>query len=119
MSRVHVQGGRKHQREYLERTVRWCINRMGLKSLRRLEVVVKIKPLADCSGWCRPANESMRCFEIAVDPSQSLRNLVATAVHEMIHVKQYARHEWLIDGEPEAWGSQWILADELWKDDAL
>ena len=51
--------------------------------------------------------------------NQTLRNFVMTVVHEMIHVKQYARGEWMIDGEPEAWGSQEILADELWKGDVL
>jgi hypothetical protein len=61
----------------------------------------------------------MRKFQIAVATNQTIRDFVMTVVHEMVHVKQYARKEWLLDGEPEAWGIQEILTDELWEDNVI
>ena len=110
MKNVKIRGGKSYEREYVEKSVAWCMKRLGLNTLHTLELTVVIKPLDDCCGWCKPVGEAN---------NQSLRNFVMTVVHEMIHVKQYARNEWLIDGEPEAWGSQEILTDELWLADVL
>jgi len=119
MKNVTIRGGKSHEREYVEKSVAWCMRRLGLNTLHTLKVAVVIKPLDDCCGWCKPVGDSNRAFQIVVANNQSLRNFVMTVVHEMIHVKQYARNEWLIDGEPEAWGSQEILTDELWLADVL
>lgn len=119
MTKVRIQGGKAHQRDYAQKTVAWCLKRLKLDTLRTLDLDVRLKPLDDCCGWCKPQGESNRAFQIVIGTNQTLRNFVMTVVHEMIHVKQYARGEWLMDGEPEAWGTQEILTDELWKGDVL
>jgi hypothetical protein len=119
VKRIDIRGGKAHERGYIEATVAWCLKRLQLDTLHTLELDIRIKPLGDCCGWCKPLKDSKRAFQVAIDNNQTLRNLVMTVVHEMIHVKQYARGEWLMDGEPEAWGSQEILTDQLWKQDVL
>jgi hypothetical protein len=119
MKNVDVRGGRAHERDYTEKAAHWCLKRLGLNTLHTLHLTIRIKPLDDCCGWCKPVGDTNRSFKIVVGNNQTLRNLIMTVVHEMIHVKQYARNEWLIDGEPEAWGSQEILTDELWIGDVL
>ena len=116
---VDIRGGKAHQREYVEKAVAWCLKRLGLNPLHTLELDIRIQHLDDCCGWCKPLGDSNRSFQVVIGSNQTLRNFIMTLVHEMIHVKQYARKEWLIDGEPEAWGSQAILADELWIGDVL
>ena len=119
MREMSIQGGKAHQRAFVESIASWCLKRLKLDTLRTLELDIRLRVLDDCCGWCKPKGESNRSFQLVIGTNQTLRNFVMTVVHEMIHVKQYARGEWLIDGEPEAWGSQEILADELWKGDVL
>jgi len=119
MATVIVKGGKQWQRDIVNKSVDWCLGRLSLKSMHRLHVTIVIGYLDDCCGWCKAVEETNRIFRIAINNDQSLREFVMTIVHEMIHVKQYARNEWLLDGEPEAWGSQEILTDELWLSDIL
>ena len=119
MREVSVQGGKSYQRDYAQKVVMWCLKRLKLDTLRTLELDIRLRALDDCCGWCKPKGDKNRSFQIVIGTNQSLRNFVMTAVHEMIHVKQYARGEWMIDGEPEAWGTQEILTDELLKGDVL
>lgn len=119
MPDVHIKGGSAWQRDIAHKTVLWCLGRLELSTLRTLKIRVKLSKIDDCCGWCKPSDKSMRRFDIALATNQTIRDFVMTAVHEMIHVKQYARKEWLLDGEPEAWGIQEILTDELWKGNVL
>ena len=119
MKNLYVKGGAAWQRDIVQKTIVWCLVRLELKTLRTLQISVRLSKIDDCCGWCKPLDKSMRRFQIAVATNQTIRDIVMTVVHEMIHVKQYARKEWLLDGEPEAWGIQEILTDELWKGNLL
>ena len=52
---------------------------------------------------------------MTVASSQSLRDFVATLMHEMVHVNQYVTGEWEGD-EAEASSREYDLADAFWKD---
>tara|TARA_Y100000310_G_C20415209_1_gene683974 strand:+ start:627 stop:758 length:132 start_codon:yes stop_codon:yes gene_type:complete len=36
-----------------------------------------------------------------------------TIMHEMVHVKQYIRNEWIGDGEAEAWNLQESMTEKF------
>ena len=91
---------------------------------RQIKLVSKIekaiKKIEDNTyGYCEETNHKNRLYNIAISNDQSIRNFVMTIIHEMIHVKQYVRNEWVGDGEKEAWNTQERLTDELWRDDIL
>ena len=107
-----------HEKEIARKTIQWCIKRMGLSRLRKLNIHVHLTSLIDCWGTCEEGNKD-RSYIITVDSGQNIRNYVRTIVHEMIHVKQYVRNEWTGDGEKEAEKQEEKLADELWKENVL
>ena len=60
--------------------------------MQTLDIEVKLKDLkGDAYGYC--LSEDTRRFELEIDKKQSLRKLLMTVAHEMVHVKQYARKE--------------------------
>lgn len=119
MKLIQIKGGKKFERDIADKTISWCIKRLGLSKMHTLKIDVIIKPiLKDCFGYCEKIDDN-RSFKIVVENNQTLRDFVMTIVHEMVHVKQYARKEWLMDGEPESWGVQEMLTDELWKENIL
>ncbi len=54
-------------------------------------------------------------YRIKVCTNQSLRDFVATVMHELVHVQQWETGVWKGDGEKEAEKRQYKLADEYWK----
>lgn len=117
---INVKGGKKFERNIAEKTVSWCVQKLGLSRIRTLEIYVLIEPVPDdCYGYCEKVKGSNRSFKIALTNKQNLRYFVMTLVHEMIHVKQEARGVWLGDGEEEAWSLQEELTDEIWKENIL
>ena len=107
-----------HEKTIAQKTIKWCINRLGLSRIRNLNILMEISTLKDCWGTCEEGNKD-RSYIITIDSGQSIRNYVMTIVHEMIHVKQYVRNEWTGDGEKEAEKLEEKLADELWKENIL
>ena len=107
-----------HEKTIAQKTIKWCINRLGLSRIRNLNILMEISTLKDCWGTCEEGNKD-RSYIITIDSGQSIRNYVMTIVHEMIHVKQYVRNEWTGDGEKEAEKLEEELTDELWKENIL
>jgi hypothetical protein len=60
--------------------------------MRTLEVTIKLKNPKGAMGYCLEL-DSNREFELEIDRTQSLRKLLETVAHEMVHVKQFARRE--------------------------
>lgn len=106
------------RKKLVDKTIKWCIEKLELSDCIDLKILVKIENLGDCWGYCEQELGTNN-YTIAVDQTQSLRDFIMTVVHEMIHVKQWFVNEWEGDGEEEAWGLQEQLTDELWKDDVL
>lgn len=54
-------------------------------------------------------------YDIRICTSQSLRDIAATLMHELVHVQQWHENTWEGDGESEAEYRQYYLADAYWK----
>ena len=92
MNYIEVNGGNKFQRHVAQVVVGQMIKAL-MPKMRTLEIKVNIKKLTgDAVGWCM-MEDTNREFEIEVANNLSLKELVTTICHEMVHVKQYARKE--------------------------
>ena len=69
-----------------------------------------------CCGQSYEHDWELNTYVIEVSIDQSLRDFIATVVHEMVHVKQWLRQSWWRDGEREAEKLQYKLADMFWKE---
>ena len=92
MKEVFVKGGLKWQREMVQRLAEWTLQEL-LPRHRKVDVQIILKDLTKdgVEGWCM--EEDDRLFVVQVEKNQSLRDLVTTVVHELIHVKQYVKRE--------------------------
>ena len=88
---ITVIGGKPNQRKYVESIAYFCIKTL-MPRMRTLNVTIKLKSLNDAMGYCLETDDK-RTFEIEVDRKLTLRKLLETVAHEMVHVKQYARRE--------------------------
>ena len=116
---IEVTGGTVNQRKRVESIVYFCINKM-MPRMQDLEITVKLKSLVKkqgAYGFCMADPEGdaerldrPRCFEIEVDNRLTMRKLLETVAHEMVHVKQYARGE-LYQGvrvNKMRWQGKWL-----------
>lgn len=137
MNIITVTGGKKFQREIVEKTVNFMIDEL-LPRFRTLEIEVVLKKMTgDAVGYCL-MQDTNREFEIECSKDLSLKDLVTTICHEMVHVKQYARKEMTDIGfnwkkkqindktpyfdlpwEKEAYKMQDKLAQKVWDADVL
>ena len=114
---VKVTGGYQHERDMTRIVVSWCINMFKL-DVYNTDINVSLKPrFTDCYGTCVDNDEGG--YDIEICFNQSLRDFVATIVHEMVHVKQYVTGKWKGTGEREASDLQYKLTDKLWKENIL
>ena len=97
-------------------SVAWLQNHLRVHC--RVDIKLSTSDEIDCWGmaWEQEKPNSY-CITIAVD--QSLRDFLATCVHEMIHVKQWATGDYWGDGEREANRKQYRLADRIWRSNIL
>lgn len=93
----------------IEDVVRYCCHTMKLEGL---EISVKLEENSNCCGesWQKSANK----YGMRIRTKQSLRDIVATICHEMVHVQQWTDDKWQGDGEKEAEAKQYKLADNYW-----
>jgi hypothetical protein len=98
------------------KVINWCLEEF------ELDATVKIKIISyselKCFGQCSEGNKDNH-FLIEVAKDQTLRDFVATVVHEMVHVKQWETGKCRGDGEAEAERLQYKLTDELWEENIL
>jgi hypothetical protein len=90
MNQVYTSGGRKKEREIVEKIVAWSINEL-MPRMRTLCIDVELKKI-DVFGYCLEEDNN-RTFTLTVKKGLPIFDLVCTVIHEMIHVKQYARNE--------------------------
>lgn len=137
MNQIEINGGNKFQRDIVQKVVGFCIKEM-MPRMRTLDIeinLVKIK--SDVTGFCM-MRDTNRQFEIELSRDLTLKELVTTVAHEMVHVKQYARKEldgfgtrwknarvkegttyWELPWEKEAYRLQDKLAQKIWDADIL
>tara|TARA_E500000178_G_C17031093_1_gene760587 strand:- start:3302 stop:3736 length:435 start_codon:yes stop_codon:yes gene_type:complete len=88
---IEVIGGSKSQKKHAHSMVEFCA-KMLMPRISTLDITVKLCKPSGAMGYCLETDNN-RTFEIEVDRTQSLRKLLETLAHEMVHVKQYARRE--------------------------
>ena len=88
---VNVVGGKKVQRKHAKSMVEFCVKTL-MPKMETLDIDVKLCKLDNALGYCLETDDK-RTFEIEIHKTQSLRKLLETVAHEMVHVKQYARRE--------------------------
>ena len=111
MNVISVTGGTKKQRELVESMVWYCIDRLGLNRMRTLDIAVELTKIKDACGYCVSLTE--RDFELEINKTSSLRRILETVAHEMVHVKQYARKE--LTQDVTVWKGQPVEPDtEYW-----
>jgi hypothetical protein len=88
---VEVIGGSKSQKMHASRMVEFCANKL-MPRLHNLDIFVHLCKPDGAMGYCLELDDK-RTFELEIDRTQSLRQLLETIAHEMVHVKQYARRE--------------------------
>ena len=113
---VKVKGGMQHERFMTHSVVDWCINHFNL-DVHETDINVSLEMITNCYGTCIDNDEGG--YDIAVSINQPLRDIVATIVHEMVHVKQYVTGKWKGTGEQEASDLQYKLSDKMWKENVL
>jgi len=110
----------RDQRIIALKVIDWCLEEFGIYA----DIKLKLGDYKDfkCWGQCyegedSPSGENHYIVEIA--KNQTLRDFVATIVHEMVHVKQWETDSWKGEGEAEANSLQYKLTDKLWKENLL
>ena len=94
MNNVDVIGANKSQSDKIESIVHFCIHKL-MPRMQTLDIEVRLTSIDDANGYCTKLTDTKnpRDFEIEVDNKLSLRQILETVCHEMVHVKQYARNE--------------------------
>ncbi len=114
---VKVKGGEQHERFMTHSVVDWCINHFNL-DVHETDINVKLfYEIKDYNGTC--VDNDAGGYDITISLNQSLRDIVATIVHEMVHLKQYVTGEWQGNGEDECEQLQYELTDKLWKENVI
>jgi|TARA_R110000803_G_scaffold35965_1_gene77499 hypothetical protein len=96
---LEVIGGSKSQKKHTQGMVEFCANKL-MPRLYNLDITVRLCKPKGALGYCLEL-EDKRTFELEIDRTQPLRQLLETVAHEMVHVKQYARRE--LHPSKEAW----------------
>ena len=95
---VCVSGSNKDKRVIAENAVIWSIKKLGLSRLSSLNSDVKLKKMKEGEfGYCS-VGDTIREFCLDINSNVSIKDLVATIIHEMVHVRQFARKEMDTDG---------------------
>ena len=88
---ITVTGGKPYQRKRVKSMAEFCIKTL-MPKMRTLDIHVKLCKLDNALGYCLETDDK-RTFEIEIHKTQSLRKLLETVAHEMVHAKQFARRE--------------------------
>ena len=88
---INIVGGSRSQKKHAQSMVEFCVKTL-MPRMRTLDITVKLCKPQGAMGYCLETDND-RTFEIELDKTQSMRNLLETLAHEMVHVKQYARNE--------------------------
>ena len=139
---VRVTGGTKYQREVASKVVYWTAKKLGIHRMRTLYIQAVLSKIKNADGYCSMEDDEKRTFTIEVNKTLKLRQLIMTLIHEMVHVKQFARNEMIdyptngryrwksktvpqnipyekMPWEREASRLQEKLTDEFWREDQI
>ena len=134
MNLVFVDGGTKLLREITHKTVSFCIDELMPES-NNVNFHIKLVTMKNEATGYAGMGDNRKEYILDIDKNQTLRELISTICHEMVHVKQYWKKE--MDGtgnyrwkdevisadtlysklpwEKEAYDLQYKLADAIWE----
>ena len=97
---LHVKGSDNKTRKLVKTAAWWDAEKlMGKRLLRSLEITINLKKnLLDKDGHEGTAiweddNIRPKEFTISLDSTCTIRNILITLAHEMVHIKQWAKGE--------------------------
>ncbi len=111
---IRVNGGNEFEKQIVTNVAKWCCEYYNISPV----VHIRLRPYEDCWGYC-VEGRTKGSYRIMIAYNQSLRDFIATVVHEMIHVKQWEKNRWSGDGEKECEKWQYRLTDRMWKKGVL
>ena len=108
MNNIEVTGGIKSQRDKVESMVQFCIEKL-MQRMQTLDIDIRLKSINDANGYFTKLADTKnpREFDIEVDYKLSMRQILETIAHEMVHVKQYARNEMCDADNPSTNKTSW------------
>ena len=115
---IKVTGGSKEDKMICHSVIDWCFHKKIIK--RNVDIHVRICKYKTfrCYGTCVDT-DTKDLYKITVADDQSIRDFVATLIHELIHVNQYVTGKWKGDGEKECERRQYPLTDKCWKEGVI
>ena len=125
MNSIEVTGSTKSKRAIAYDAAAWYIKKY-MPRMRTLDIEISLTKLEDgIYGYCMEGN-SNREFSLEINKNLDLEDFVGTIIHEMIHVKQYARKELFQDVSGRTrWKSRWYATydtvdyeDQPWEKEA-
>ena len=87
MNVIEINGGTRSQRKYVESMVQFCISIL-MPRISTLDIEVKLTAPQGAMGYCLETDNN-RTFEIELDRKLTLRKLMETLAHEMVHQWQW------------------------------
>jgi hypothetical protein len=125
MNQIEVTGSTKSKRALAQAAAAWYIKKF-MPRMRTLDINIDLVKLDnDTFGYCMEGDTN-REFSLEINKNLSTEDLVGTVIHEMIHVKQYARKELFqhYNGRTR-WKSRWYSSydsvsydDQPWEKEA-
>lgn len=127
---VATKGGNRFQKHIVNQTVDWCMGKL-MPRIKRIHINVHLRNLDDADGYCENAaiedgdfvGASPRLFNVEINKSLSLTEMISTIIHEMVHVRQYVNRELADGGLYTKWKSKSVpqgtdYYDQPWEKEA-
>jgi hypothetical protein len=117
MNQVEIKGGTKDKKVLAAKVVDWYLKKT-MPCMRTLDITVKLTSVMERDGvygYCFEIDP--RTFEIEVDKNLRLYDFVSTLMHELTHLKQYARREMIsMDSGSVRWKSKIYSSNTAYDD---
>ena len=91
MNDIMIIGGSHYKRTTAEMVIEFCIKKL-MPRMKTLDILLYLEKNMDrADGYCLA--ESKRSFVLEIDSRLKGDDFITAIIHEMVHVKQYARGE--------------------------
>lgn len=115
MNNILVTGGKSYQKEIMFKAAQWLLKEL-LPRYRTIDLEISLEDSLKkegAYGFCEEVEK--REFVITVDKTVSLRNMIATLAHEMVHMKQHIKGELKYNPQTVMWKSKTYSYDHSYK----
>jgi len=111
---ILIEKGNKNK-NIIEKSIRWFLNRHP--ETFHIQKTIKVNTFFDyseigCFGQTYKGKKNID-YIIDISTNQTERDLIATIMHEMVHILQWETNTWSGDGEKQAERMQYKLTDEM------